>query len=67
MFFRDFFYRSVEAFYGSFKQVRRWRSYLPIAVDGTAQTLPREDWIGQVFGFIQNQYENLPSTRILLT
>ena len=36
-------------------------------MDGTGQTLPREDWIGRAFGFHQNQHDKVPSTRILLT
>ncbi|WP_157976315.1 hypothetical protein, partial [Lewinella sp. IMCC34191] len=67
LFFKDFFYQSVQAFYASFRHARRWRSHLLIAVDGTGQTLPRESWIGQAFGFHQNQHDNVPSTRILLT
>ncbi|MCP9237977.1 IS4 family transposase [Lewinella sp. JB7] len=66
-FFRDFFHRSAEGFYTCFKHARRWRSRLLIAVDGTGQTLPREGWIGEAFGFHQNQHDNVPSTRILLT
>ncbi|THH34349.1 IS4 family transposase [Neolewinella litorea] len=66
-FYRDFFYRSVTDFYACFRHARRWRSYLLFAVDGTGQTLPREGWIGEAFGFHQNQHDNVPSTRILLT
>ena len=67
-FFRDFFYRSVADFYTCFRHARRWRSFLLFAVDGTGQTLPREDWIGRAFGFHRNQHDNVPSTRsILLT
>ncbi|WP_116109424.1 IS4 family transposase, partial [Lewinella sp. IMCC34191] len=67
LFFKDFFYQSVQAFYASFRHARRWRSHLLIAVDGTGQTLPRESWIGEAFGFHLNQHDNVPSTRILLT
>ncbi len=57
----------MDAFYASFRHPRHWRSYLLFAVDGTGQTLPRERWIGEAFGFHQNQHDNVPSTRILLT
>ena len=35
-------------------------------MDGTGQTLPREDWIGCAIGIHQNQHDDVPSTRILL-
>ena len=52
-FFRDFFYRFVTDFYACFRHASSWRSYLLFAVDGTGQTLYREDWIGRAFGFHQ--------------
>ncbi len=65
-FFKDIFTLSATSFYRCFKRHHRWRGKRLFAVDGTGQRLPNEQWIGEAFGFHINQYDNRPSTRLLL-
>lgn len=67
VFFRELFELSAHQFYRSFRNYHTWRGLRLFAVDGTGQTLPREPWIGQAFGFHKNQHDQVPSTRLLLT
>ncbi|MEL6276358.1 MAG: IS4 family transposase, partial [Bacteroidota bacterium] len=67
IFFRDLFQLTVHQFYHSFKNFHTWRGLRLFAVDGTGQTLPREPWIGEAFGFHKNQHDQVPSTRLLIT
>ncbi|MEM7572145.1 MAG: hypothetical protein AAF433_04560 [Bacteroidota bacterium] len=67
IFFQDLFQLTVYQFYRSFKNVHTWRGLRLFAVDGTGQTLPRESWIGEAFGFHKNQHDQVPSTRLLIT
>lgn len=66
-FFKDLLSLSAKQFYRSFRNYHTWRGLRLFAIDGTGQTLPRETWIGQAFGFHKNQYDQVPSTRLLLT
>jgi len=66
-FFRDLFQLSAQQFYRSFRNYHTRRGLRLFAVDGTGQTLPRESWIGEAFGFHKNQPDQVPSTRLLLT
>jgi hypothetical protein len=66
-FFLDLFKQSYKQFYNCFTDHRRWKGKRLIAVDGSGQKLPYEYWIGEAFGFHQNQHDNRPSTRLLFT
>ena len=66
-FFRDLFELTAQSFYRYFPDHKRWKGKRLFAVDGTGQSLPREPWIGEHFGFHQNQHTRRPSTRLLLT
>lgn len=66
-FFADLFKQSHQQFYKSFPTYKKWKGKLLLAVDGSGQKLPNEQWIGEAFGFHQNQHDNRPSTRLLFT
>ena len=66
-FFHDLFEQSHKQFYKCFTDCHRWKGKRLIAVDGSGQKLPNEHWIGEAFGFHQNQHDNRPSTRLLFT
>lgn len=66
MFFQDLFRYSAKLFYRHFNAFR-WRGFRLWACDGTGLRLPDESWIGEHFGWHQNQYSRVPSTRILCT
>ncbi len=65
IFFQDFFLATSRVFYQRFT-ARRWRKFRLIAVDGTGCRLPDEPWIGDRFGWHQNQYSQVPSVRWLV-
>jgi len=67
IFFFDLFKLSSTIFYKQFQYYKTWKNRLLLAVDGTGQTLPNEQWIGEAFGFHRNQHDEVPSTRILFT
>ena len=46
---------------------RRWKGFRLWACDGTGIRLPNEPWIGDHFGWHQNQHSKVASTRILCT
>lgn len=66
LFFRDLFRHTIKLYYRHFKP-RRWRGFRLWACDGTGLRLPNEPWIGDHFGWHQNQHRRVPSTRILCT
>lgn len=65
LFFKDFFLATAFIFYHRFA-ARRWRKFRLLAVDGTGCRLPDEPWIGEAFGWHQNQHGQVPSTRWLI-
>ena len=65
LFFKDFFLATASVFYRRFP-ARKWRKFRLIAVDGTGCRLPDEAWIGDAFGWHQNQHSQVPSTRWLV-
>jgi hypothetical protein len=66
LFFRDFFHQTAQIFYRRFS-AKNWRGFRLLAVDGTGLRLPNARWIGEAFGWHQNQYRLVPSVRWLLT
>lgn len=64
-FFFDFFQISVAAFYQYFK-IHRWKGFRLWATDGSGFRLPREQELGESFGWHGNQHNLVPSARILL-
>jgi hypothetical protein len=65
-FFRDFFLHTASVFSYRFP-IKKWRDLQLIAVDGTGLRLPNESWLGDTFGWHQNQHSKVPSTRLLFT
>ena len=66
-FFRDLFYRTARLFYRCFPNHKRWKGKRLFAVDGTGLKLPNEPWLGEAFGYHQNQYDRSASVRLLPT
>ena len=66
-FFQDFLELSARQFYHSFSHYHTWRGLRLFAIDGTAQALPHEEWIGDALGWHKNQFTSTPSTRLLFT
>ena len=68
VFFQDLFAYTATLFYRCFTDHKRWRGKrLLFATDGTGLRLPNEPWIGEDFGFHQNQPDKRPSVRLLPT
>ena len=65
-FFQDFFRYTATVFYRRFP-AKNWKGYQLLAVDGTGSRLPNEPWIGDALGWHENQYNQVPSARWLLT
>ena len=65
IFFQDFFLATAKIFYRRFP-AGRWRKLRLIAVDGTGCRLPDESWLGETYGWHQNQHSQVPSTRWLV-
>jgi len=63
-FFAAFFAHTVRLYYRCFK-AHRWKGFRLWACDGTGLRLPNEPDIGDHFGWHENQYTRVPSTRIL--
>ena len=64
-FFQDLFLRTSQIFYQRFP-AKTWRGLRLIALDGTGLRIPDEQWLGQHFGWHQNQHSLVPSTRWLV-
>lgn len=65
-FYQDFFFFSVGAYY-QYLPFRRWRGFRVWATDGTGFRLPDAPGLGDAFGWHGNQYDLVPSTRLLLS
>ena len=66
-FFQHFFELTAEQFYRTFTKHRRWKGKCLRAVDGTGQSLPFFNAVGDCFGYHQNQHSARPSTRLVVT
>jgi hypothetical protein len=64
-FFRDFFQFAVAAYYHAFK-IHRWKGFRLWATDGSGFRLPDEVELGEAFGWHGNQYNSVPSARMLV-
>lgn len=64
LFFRDFFQRSVDAYYHHFKY-KTWQGFRVLATDGTGFRLPDTVELGQTFGWHGNQHAAVPSCRLV--
>ncbi len=64
-FFEDMFAQSHKAFYTAFA-AKRWKGFRLWATDGTGFRLPNEPWLGNVFGWHENQHNKVPSARLLM-
>ncbi len=64
-FFEDMFAQSHQAFYAAFA-AKRWKGFRLWATDGTGFRLPDETWLGDVFGWHENQHNKVPSARLLM-
>lgn len=64
-FFRDFFQFGVSVYYQAFK-IHRWKGFRLWATDGSGFRLPDEVELGEAFGWHGNQYNSVPSARMLV-
>lgn len=64
VFFRDFFQRTVDAFYLHFK-FKTWKGFRVWATDGTGFRLPDAPDLGDTFGWHENQHNAVPSSRLI--
>ena len=63
-FFCDMFLLSATLFYEHFK-AKRWKGMRLWAADGTGFRLPDEEWLGEEFGWHENQHSTVPSARLV--
>jgi hypothetical protein len=64
VFFSDFFWRTVDAFYQHFK-FKTWKGFKVWATDGTGFRLPDAPELGDTFGWHENQHLTVPSARLI--
>lgn len=61
-FFEDMFTQSHKALYTAFA-AKRWKGFRLWATDGTGFRLPNETWLGNVFGWHENQHNKAHGLR----
>ena len=60
VFFTSFFLHTTQVFYRRFP-AKRWKGFRLWACDGAGLRLPNEAWVGNAFGWHQNQHSRAPS------